>query len=103
MFKKIEKPAACKVRSEILFLNTRNMPAYIHRQLCEVCGEYALSDSMVRRWVRHFNERRENVLDDPRSDLPSVVNENFVRAVEEKIQENRRFTISSHSLRFPQI
>jgi hypothetical protein len=29
--------------------------------------------------------------------------ENLVRAVEEKIQENRRFTISSHSLHFPQI
>jgi hypothetical protein len=32
-----------------------------------------------------------------------VVNEDLVRAVEEKIQENRRFTISSLSLHFPQI
>jgi hypothetical protein len=30
-----------------------------------------------------------------------VVNENLVRAVEEKIQENRRFTIPSLSLHFP--
>jgi hypothetical protein len=32
-----------------------------------------------------------------------VVNEDLVHAVEEKIQENRRFTISSLSLHFPQI
>jgi hypothetical protein len=37
-------------RSVIRFLNTRNMkPADIHRQLCEVYGEHAVSDSMVRR------------------------------------------------------
>jgi len=32
-----------------------------------------------------------------------VVNEDLVRAVEEKIRENRRFTITSLSLHFPQI
>jgi transposase len=46
--------------------------ADINRQLCEVYGEHAMSDSMVRRWVRHFNEGRENVHDDPRSGRPSV-------------------------------
>jgi transposase len=72
------------------FLNAENMkPAYIHRQLCEVYGEHAMSDSTVRRWVRHFNEGRKNVHDDPRSGRPSVVNKDLVRAVEEKIQENR--------------
>jgi hypothetical protein len=45
----------------------------------------------------------ENVHDDPRSGLPSVVNDDLVRAVEKNIQENRRFTISSLSLHFPQI
>jgi hypothetical protein len=53
--------------------------------------------------VKHFNEGHENVHDDPRSGRPSVVNEVFVGAVEEKIQENRPFTISSLSLHFPQI
>jgi transposase len=50
-----------------------------------------MSDSIARRWVRHFNEGRENMYDDPRSGRPSVVNEDLVREVEEKIQENRRF------------
>jgi hypothetical protein len=86
LFKKIEKPAAYEMQSLIRFLNARNMkPADIHRQLYEVYGEHAMIDSMVRRWVRHFNEGYENVHDDPRSDRPSVVNEDLVRAVEEKI------------------
>jgi transposase len=50
-----------------------------------VYGEYAMSDSVVRRWVRHFNEGHENVHDDQRSSKPSVVNEDLVPAVEEKI------------------
>jgi transposase len=36
------------------------------------------SDSTVRRWVRHFNEGRENLRDVPRSARPSVVNEDLV-------------------------
>jgi hypothetical protein len=53
--------------------------------------------------VTHFNEGRENVHDDPRSGRQSVVNEDLLRAVEEKIRENKRITISSLSLHFPQI
>jgi hypothetical protein len=34
--------------------------------------------------VKHFNEERKNVQDDPWSGQPSVVNEGLVRAVEEK-------------------
>jgi len=43
------------------------------------------------------------VHDDSRSDRPSVVNEDLVRAVEEKVRKNRRFTITLISLHFPQI
>jgi hypothetical protein len=65
MFKKIEKPAACEMQSVIHFLNARNMkPADIHCQLYEVYGEHAMSDSMVQRWVRNFNEGRKNMHDD---------------------------------------
>jgi hypothetical protein len=69
MFKKTEKPAACEMLSVMRFLNARNMkPAVIHRQLHEVYEEHAMGDSVVWRWVRHFNEGRENVHDDPQSD-----------------------------------
>jgi len=90
MFKKIENPAACEMRPVIRLLNAKNMtPTEIHRQLYDVYGEHAMSSSMVRRWVRLFNEGREIVHDDPRSGLPSVVNEDLVLTVEEKIRENR--------------
>ena len=99
MFKKIENPAACEMRSVIRFLNAKNMkPTEIHRQLCDVYGEHAMSSSMVRRWMGLFNERRENAHDDPRSGQPSVVNEDLVRAFEEKIK--REQTIH-HYVTFP--
>jgi hypothetical protein len=68
MFKKTEKPAARDMRSVIHFLNAGNMKtADIHHQLCAMYGEHAVSDSVVRRRVRHFIEGRENVHDDPGS------------------------------------
>jgi hypothetical protein len=55
----IKRPADCEIRSVIRFLNARNVkPADIHHQICEVCGENAVSDGMVRKWVRKFNEGR---------------------------------------------
>ena len=104
MYKKIKNPAEIEMRCVFRLLNAKNMiPAEIHRQICDVYEEHAMSSSMARRWVRLFNEGRENVSDDPRSGRPSVVNEDLVRAVEEKIRENRRFTITPLSLYFPQI
>ena len=56
VFKKIESPAACEMRSVIRFLNAKNMkPAEIHRQICDVHGEHAMSSSVLRRCVRLFN------------------------------------------------
>jgi hypothetical protein len=64
----IECPADCEIRSVIRFLNARNVkPADIHRQISEVYGENAMSDGMVRKWVRKFNEGHDNVYDVPRS------------------------------------
>ncbi|KAJ4443809.1 hypothetical protein ANN_05590 [Periplaneta americana] len=100
----IEHPADCEMRSVIRFLNARNIkPADIHRQLCEVYGDDAISDGMVRRWVRKFNEGRFSVHDEQHTGRPSLINDDLVRAVDEKIHEYRRFTISSLSLNFPQM
>ena len=74
MLKMIERPADCELRSVIRLLNARNVkPADIHRQICELYGENAMSDGIVRKWVRKFNEGRDNVHDEPRSDRPTVV------------------------------
>jgi hypothetical protein len=73
MFKMVERPAECEIRSVIRFLNARNVkPADIHRQICEVYGENAMSNGMVRKWVGKFNEGRDNAYDEPRSVRPVV-------------------------------
>ncbi|GBL93465.1 hypothetical protein AVEN_59668-1 [Araneus ventricosus] len=94
MFKTIADPADCEVRSVIRFLNANNVkPAEIHRQLVEIYGENVITDRMVRKWVRQFNDGCTNVHDEARSGRPSVVNDGLVAKVNEKIRENRRFTI----------
>jgi hypothetical protein len=46
---KIENPASCDKWSVIKFLNAKNVRlAEIYRQVCEVYGENAMSDGMVR-------------------------------------------------------
>jgi len=58
---------------------------------------------MVRKWVRMFNEGRENVHDEARSGRPSLVNDDLVRKVNERVRNDTRFTVSDLSLHFPQI
>ncbi|GBN52762.1 hypothetical protein AVEN_145181-1 [Araneus ventricosus] len=72
MFKTIADPADCEVRSVIRFLNVKS--AEIHHQLVEIYGENVMTDGMVRKWVRQFNDGRTNVHDEARSGRPSVVN-----------------------------
>jgi len=104
MFKTIEGAADCEIRSVIRFLNVRNvLPSEIHHQICQVYGDNAMSDGIVRKWVRMFNEGRENVHDEARSRRPSLVNDDLVRKVNERVRDNRRFTVSDLSLHFPHI
>ena len=104
MFKTIEGADDCEIRSAIRFMNTRNvLPSEIHHQICQVYGDNAMSDGMVRKWVRVFNEGRENVHDEARSGRPSLVNDDLVRKVNERVRDGRLFTVSDQSLHFPQI
>jgi len=57
MFKKIEVAADCEILSVIRFLNARNvLLSEIHHQICQVYGDNEMSDGMVRKWFRMFNE-----------------------------------------------
>jgi len=104
MFKTIEWAADCEIRSVIRILNARNvLPSEIHHQICQVSGDNAMRDGMVRKWVRMFNEGRENVHNEARSGRPSLVNDDLVRQVNEIVRDDRRFTVSNLSLHFPQI
>ena len=65
MFKTAAGAADCEIRPVICFLNARIvLPSEIHHQTCQVYGDNAMSDGMVRKWVRMFNEGRENVHDE---------------------------------------
>jgi len=86
MFKIIEGAADCEVRSVIRFLKARNVvPSEIHHQICQVYGDNAMSDTMVRKWVRMFNEGWENVHDEAQSWRPSLVNDELVHKVNERV------------------
>jgi len=53
MFKTIEGATDCEIRSVNRFLNAMNVvPSEIHHQICQVYGDNAMSDDMVRKWVR---------------------------------------------------
>jgi len=100
----LKGPADCEIRSVIRFLKARNvLPSEIHHQICQMYGDNAMSDDMVRKCVRMFNEGRENVHDEARSGRPSLVNDDLLRKVNERVRDDRCFTISDLSLHFPQI
>jgi len=104
MFKTMEGAADCEILSVIRFLKARNvLPSRIQHQICQVYGDNAMSDGMVRKWVRMFKEIRENVHDEARSGRPSLMNDYLVRRVNERVHDDRRFTISDLSLHFSQI
>jgi len=104
MFKTIEGTAHCEIRSVIRFLNARNsLPSEIRHQICQAYGDNAISYGMVRKWVRMFNEGRDNLHDEARSGCPSLVNDDLVRKVNERVHDDRCFTISDLFLHFPQI
>jgi len=104
MSKTIEGAADCEIPSVIRFLNARNvLPSEIHHHICQMYCDIAVSDGMVRKWVRMFNEGRENVQDEARSGRTSLVNDDLVRKVIERVRDDICFTISDLSLHFPRI
>ena len=104
MFKTIEGAADCEIRSVIHFLNARDvLPSESHHQISQVYGDNAVSDGMVRKWVQIFNERRENMHNEAQSGCPSLVNADLLRKVNERVRDDRCFTISDLSVPFPLI
>jgi len=91
MFKTIEGASDYEIRSVIRFMSARNvLPSEIHHQICQVYGDNAMSDGMVRKLVQMFNEGRETMHDETRRGRPSLVNDELVRKVNERVRDNRR-------------
>jgi hypothetical protein len=68
----------------------------IHRVLCAVYGQNVMNEGNIREWCSMF--KYGEVVS-----RPSVVSDDFVRSVDQKIFERRRFTISELSCELPQI
>ena len=75
----------------------------IHRQLCQVYETNVIRKQMVRRWCRQFIAGQQHVHDEERSGRPSIITDDLVKLVPERIMENRRFTITELSSHFLQI
>ena len=74
MFKAINHPADCEIRSVIRFLTAKNVSAAeIHRQISDVFDTNAVSSSKVRKLVRVLKDGRENVHNESRSGRPSAI------------------------------
>ncbi|GFT80504.1 HTH_48 domain-containing protein [Trichonephila clavipes] len=100
----IPSPTVCEVSSVIRFLNAQIIePIEIHRQLCQVYGPNTMSKQMVRPWCRQFSESRQSVHEEERSGRPSLINDDLVELLRQRMMENRRFTIAELSNHFPQI
>jgi hypothetical protein len=62
-----------------------------------------MSEGTVRQCCRMFKDGRTNVHDEEQSGRPSVVSDDLVQSVDQKICQRRRFTFSELSCEFPHI
>jgi transposase len=100
----IDNTASREIRGFICSLHAKNMSAAeIHCELCTVYGQNVMSEGTGRQWCRMFEGGQTNFHDEERSGRPSVVNDDLVQIVEQKICERRHFIISEVSREVPQI
>ena len=100
----IENPAGCEIRSVIRYLSAKGVKAVeIPCNICEMHGQKIMSDGMVRKWIIAFKEGRKNVHDEERSGRTSVISDDLLQKVDEKVKMNRSFVIFSLSEEFPRV
>ena len=84
-----EQRVYCKIRGHLWF-----PPTEIHADLQKVYWKCALKYATVCKWVRHFNDGRESIENDPRVGRPvSVLTEKNVATVKTLIEEDARYTV----------
>ena len=66
----------------------------IRAMLVQVYGDNAMKKTAVYKWVKHFSERKETVIEEERSGRPSTskTEENIVKVCQ-IVRENRRLTV----------
>ena len=87
---KISEQRVCsKIRAQLGF-----PPTEIHADLQKVYGNGALKYATVCKWVRHFNDDRESIENDPPVGRPvSVLTEKNDATAKTLIEEDARYTV----------
>jgi hypothetical protein len=96
-------PAAKFALLSAFFALKTSSAVEIHHELRAVYDQNVMRDGTIRQLCRMFKAGRTNIDDEERSGGPSVVGDDLVRSVDQKICGNRCFTISELSCEFPQI
>lgn len=79
------------MRAGMKFLNAINVrPREIYPQINYTYEENAMSNGMVRKWIRMFNEGRGNVHDEERGGRPSLITEVLVSCIDEQVHREKR-------------
>ncbi|XP_035233307.1 uncharacterized protein LOC118205125 [Stegodyphus dumicola] len=100
----IDSSAKCELPAVIRFLQAEgNSAAEIHRRMSRVYGNSFMSDGVVREWCRNFKDGRTDVHDEGGQGRKSVVTDDIVQRVDQAVKQNRRFTISKLSMKFPEV
>jgi hypothetical protein len=95
----IDNPTSCEIHV-VWFLHAKIFSAVeIHHELCTVYGQNVMSEGTVKQWCRMFKDRQTKVHDEEWSVRPSVVSDDFVQSVDQKI-EVPYFTISELCVNF---
>ena len=84
-----EQRVYCKIRAQLRF-----PPTKIHADLQKVYGNDTLRYATVCKCVRHSNDGRESIGNDPRADRQvSVLTEKNVATVKTLIKEDAHYTV----------
>ncbi|XP_035219901.1 uncharacterized protein LOC118192980 [Stegodyphus dumicola] len=62
-----------------------------------------MSDGVVCEWCRNFKDGRTDVHEEGRQGRKSVATDDIVQRVDQAVKQNRRFTISELSTKFPEV
>jgi hypothetical protein len=100
----IGNPASSEVNMVIRFLRAKNInAAEFHRELCAIYAQNIMDERTERQCRSIFKDGRPDVHNEEQSGQPSVVSDDLIQSVHQKIRvlERRRFIISELSCEFP--
>jgi len=100
----IETPGKCEICTVICFLQAEgHSAAEIHLRMSAVYRPNFMCDKCVWEWRRKFRNVWTDTHDEGGQGRPSLVTDELVQHIDKVVRERRRFTISEHSVEFPQV